>query len=442
MKMPIAISLLILAVGTMISWNDGSRLAEVKARHDKLAEEARQQGIFPDKIHETAGGPPPKRDRESQGRKKEDEARATAKEAIAFAKEMAAIRKSGEAPDSDMQKRMRDFMQRMISLDASQIKTLVAEVSASDELEEEARQGLLRFAIMTLSEEHPQAALAIFTESSELLGKQSRRVVSSALASWAKTDPSAAVDWFRKNGEKFPDIATDDTKLGIIGGAAASDPKEAFSLIAELGMKDPRIAIDTIASTQQTPEARTATLAALRAYLANLPDEKARKDAGASPFSSLASGMAREGISQATQWVDKANLTEDELVAFSKGLGHDVKKSETGQWVEWLGSKLPADKGDRQIRWMIGNWTQNDYLAAGTWLASTPEGPAKVSSTRAYAEAVAKYEPETAEQWAMTLPAGDSRQETLKNIYSNWPKKDEADKAAAEDFAGKHGIKK
>ena len=36
---------------------------------------------------------------------------------------------------------------------------------------------------------------------------------------------------------------------------------------------------------------------------------------------------------------------------------------------------------------------------------------------------VASIEPETATQWAMTLPPGKDRDQTLKTIHSNWPKK-------------------
>jgi hypothetical protein len=38
----------------------------------------------------------------------------------------------------------------------------------------------------------------------------------------------------------------------------------------------------------------------------------------------------------------------------------------------------------------------------------------------------------------MSLPPGENRDSTLKNIYQNWPK---GDFAAAEAFAKKHGLK-
>jgi hypothetical protein len=51
---------------------------------------------------------------------------------------------------------------------------------------------------------------------------------------------------------------------------------------------------------------------------------------------------------------------------------------------------------------------------------------------------VAEYEPQTAVQWALTLPAGEGRTDTLDSIYQNWPADDAAGAAV---FAAKYGIK-
>ena len=86
---------------------------------------------------------------------------------------------------------------------------------------------------------------------------------------------------------------------------------------------------------------------------------------------------------------------------------------------------------------LIGQWTQQDYLAAGKWLKATPTGPAKDAAVSTYATTVAEYEPQTAVQWAMTLPAGEARHTTLQGIYENWPARD---RAGAETFAKVHGL--
>jgi len=90
---------------------------------------------------------------------------------------------------------------------------------------------------------------------------------------------------------------------------------------------------------------------------------------------------------------------------------------------------------------MVSGWTQSDFQATGAWLNTTPTGPLKNSAIRSYAETVSRYEPEAAAQWALTLPPGEDRDQTLNRIYKNWPKKDDASKAAAEAFKSQYGVK-
>ena len=436
MKISIAVSLLILAVAGVLGWQDHQRLATVREHHAKLVAEAATLGLALDPTHPADPVRVTKRERENRVA----DAKQAAVEFIAFAKEMDSIEKKGGPPDEAMQKRVMEFIDRMMSLDASQLKILIAEVRADKSLKDETRNNLIGFSIMTLANDHPQAALALFIESSDLFkdNNMSEHVVSSSLSKWAKDDPLAALDWVRKNGEKFPDLVTDDAKRGLISGAATNDPKLAFQLIGELGIKDTSQAISEIMSAAKTPADRTATLAALRDHLATLTDDKARSEASTRSLGGLTRGLAQEGFASATQWINGAKLSPEELQSVAGGLSHSVKSGETGQWIEWIGEKLPAEKSNDSIRNIVRNWTENDYQAAGKWLATAPDGPAKNSSIRAYAKTVSKYEPETAAQWAMTLPPGKDRDATLKRIHGNWPKDDAA---AKEAFANEHGIK-
>jgi hypothetical protein len=436
MKISIALSVLILAAAAGLGWRDHQRLAAVRERHAKLVAEAATLGIALEPSRPAASVRITKREREN----KEVEAKLVAVEFIAFAREMEAIEKKGGPPDEAAQKRLMEFMDRMMSLDSSQLKILIAEVRATRDLKDETRQGLIGFSIMTLSNDHPQAALALFTETSDLFKGEgmSEHLVSSSLSRWAKDDPLAALEWVKINGAKFPDLVTDDVKRGLVTGAAANDPKQAFKLIGELGLKETSQAMSGIMRAARTPEERTMAIVALREHLATLPDEKTRNEQFAHSVSGLAGGLAQGGFESATQWIAEAKLSPSELESLASGLGHSAKSGETGQWIDWIGEKLPPDKSADNIRRIVRKWTQNDYQAAGKWLAETPGGPSKNTAIRSYAETISEYEPETAAQWALTLPPGKDREETIRRIHSNWPKDDAA---AKEAFAEQHGIK-
>ena len=244
MKFSIAASLLILAIAASFVWHDHQRLVIVREKHIELTAEAERLGISIDPEN-PSNGP---RITKHQRADREADARLAAIEFIAFAKEMEATQKKGEQPDEAMQERILTFMDRMMSLDSSQIKILIAEVRAATDLKNETRQGLIGFSIMTLASDHPQAALALFTESSDLMeeGFMGQHVISSSLSKWASDDPMAALEWVRKNSKKFPDLITDDAKRGLITGAANQDLKLAFSLIGELDFKESNNGVSNI----------------------------------------------------------------------------------------------------------------------------------------------------------------------------------------------------
>ncbi|MEO7098417.1 MAG: hypothetical protein ABI162_03580 [Luteolibacter sp.] len=441
MKTSIALSVLILALGSAWGLHDRQLLAAALQTHAKLTAEAAQLGISIDSKNSANSVHLTKRSERGERENKDAEARLAAKEFVAFAKEMEAIEKKGGPPDDATQKRVMAFLDRIMSLDSSQLKILIAEVHATPDLKDKTRQGLIGFSIMMMASDHPQAALAMFTESSDLFkdNGMGKHVVSTSLAKWAKDDPMGALEWVRKNGEKFPDLVTDDAKRGLVSGAAANDPALAFKLIGELGLKDTANVIADIFRAAKTDEDRTATLAALRSHVGTMQDAKAAGKLRNSGLEQLGANLSSDNYDSAQKWLAGAKLSPEELGAFADGIQSDGGNN--GQWIEWLGKSLPADQSDGKIKNIVSNWTQNDYQAAGAWLNTTPAGPAKNIAIRSYAETVSRYEPEAAVPWAVTLPPGKDRDETLRGIYVRWPKKDDASKAAAEAFKTTHGIK-
>jgi hypothetical protein len=130
-------------------------------------------------------------------------------------------------------------------------------------------------------------------------------------------------------------------------------------------------------------------------------------------------------------------LTPSEKVRLANELTCFTTKADTGRWVEWMSGNLPEEHLAEPVRKLIGEWTEQDYVAAGKWLATAPDGPAKVAAVEAYARAVARYEPHVAGQWAMTLPPGAARNATLRAVHQNWPADDPE---GAAGFAHEHGL--
>jgi hypothetical protein len=438
MKISIALSLLILGIGAVLGWQDHQRYATVRKSHDKLAAEAAKVGIVLNAAHETDALRVTRR-----GRLREDNEvdgnNATA-QLISFAKELKANEQKGGSPDKALEEKITKFLGRMMALDPAQLKIIFAEISANPELENKSLKDFIAFSVMTLASDHPQTALMLFTESPDFLkasGILSNQIISTSLAKWAEDDPAAALKWVHTNVEKFPDLVDGRAKHGMITGAAVNDPRLAFKLIAEFGIQDSFYAIRDILGAPKSSEQRTATLAALLAHLATLPEGELQDKASKTAFCFLGGNAAEEGFEAGSKWLENAALTSEQLAEACEELSYGIKREESGQWIEWISAKLPVEKSRDRISQMVRKWTEDDYQAAGKWLVATPAGPTKNISIRSYAETVAKYEPETAAQWAMTLPADKDRDQTLKNIYQKWPANDEAAKQA---FKKLHGI--
>ncbi len=435
MKVSIAVFILILLIAALIGVPGHQRLTTLRKSHAQLVAKATQLGISDDLANLA--------NRVSNTKRKREDRDAAAKyftgELIALAKELKFIEEKGSQPDKVQQMQIIELMDRIASLDSNQLKNHIAEILTAKDLKDEARQEIMEFAIKILSRDHPQAALALVTESLDVFGKGYLNPdVYVPLGNWAKDDPLAAVEWLKSNGAKFPELMNGSNEYGLLSGIVPQNPKLAFELIGELGVEKPNPFIQEIMRATKTPEERNAALAALREHLVSVKDDKTRGAISAEALTNWSYSLATEGFDTNSQWLAGANFTAAELESFSIGMYKSDMSGDNGKWIEWLGEKLPPEKAKEQVRNHINYWTQRDYQAAGEWLVAAAPGPTKNTAIRSYAETVSEYEPTTAAQWALTLPPGEDRDATLKTIYQKWPKDDSP---AKEAFKRQHGIK-
>ncbi|HSP43800.1 MAG TPA: hypothetical protein VLO11_13080 [Luteolibacter sp.] len=441
MKLSIILSAIILIVAAAFGWQGQRQLVSVRTTHAKLVEEAAALGIS---TGTGESGNLRARTRREARPDKVAEAKSVAAELIAFAREMEEFEKSGERPDAETMKRIVDFMDRMLSLDASQMKILLAEFREATGLKDETRQGMLMFSIMTLSNDHPRAALELFTESSDLLGDNrmmAKHAMGGALANWAKDDPLGALEWIRANKEAHPDLVTEDAMTHLVAGVASKDPVLAFQFLGELDKSQREDGITKIIEASSTPEQRTATLAALREY-ASTHQSAELLEAGIQNLA-FGTGMHERPFEENSAWLASAEFSNEELASATEHMEHRVKTGDTGQWIEWLANSELPDKVSKDRAYdLAARWTEKDYQAAGKWLANAPDSPEKHAAVSAYAAKVHPYEPEIAMQWLQTLPPGDDRSKALERMHRAMPRNSDTEKAAAEAFAREHGLGK
>jgi hypothetical protein len=432
MKTSFILTLVIVAAGSFWGVRETRYLTTLREKHRLVLKEAAALGVSTDASNSAVTTKASRREREDSNRKVKDFANVL----VAFAKEMKEMEKSGKQPYEAMQKRIMELMDGMLSLNGDELKILIDELRGRSDMDDEMREGMISFSIIMLSQKHPQAGLALFTESSDLLGDNpmSKHALSSALSQWAKDQPLEALKWIQENAGKHPDLANDEAKAAVIAGAAQNSIGLALQLIGELKLSpDESGVMGRIARAADTPEQQTEFLTELRKQA----DGKEGKEIISSGLRALFSQMSESGYDKTMAWVETAGLSADESGKLAQSLNYFQTKGDTGKWLDWMSSQsMDEGKLENTTGNLVRQWTQKDYQAAGEWLAQAPAGPVKESATISYLETVAPYEPDAAAQWAATLPAAKQK-DALQGIYQTLRQKD---KAAAEAFAAEHGV--
>jgi hypothetical protein len=88
-----------------------------------------------------------------------------------------------------------------------------------------------------------------------------------------------------------------------------------------------------------------------------------------------------------------------------------------GAWLGWVDANTPPEQRENATSQVVRRWTNNDFRATAAWIGEQPPSPLRDRATRTFAEAVAPHEPDTAANWALTLPASEDRTNLLRNIH-------------------------
>lgn len=430
MKRSIFISLLIMAVAAGLGWKIDRQLAAARTDEKRLAAEVKRLGV-------SGGDAQPNRSAKRGRPDRDAEAKQLAIDYNTEAKKWESVAIMDKATEA----RYVEMHRRIEALDSVRLKAFVTDVLINKDVHEIMRAERAVKLLPLLAKKDPRGALGLFKEHHAAIGISpgAWNVIPECLGAWAKNDPFAAMEWITENAVEFP-RAMEQSSGNIFRSAAQKDPELAFSLVEHLRLdsRKARDALIMIVAAAKSDEELNNTLAAFRRFRNANEVNKEFSQAANETFGYLCWGFKDKSFEETTRWFDNANLSSWERDSFCSRMLTSYEGDEHAQWIEWLGANFSQDSDSSHIMDMMGSWTYKDYEAAGKWLASAPEGPARNTAIRGYAQTVFKHDPETAMQWIMTLPPGKNRDFTLKTIHMNWPKDDPAGKEA---FALEHGIK-
>ena len=438
MKFSLTLTALILIAGGIWNWNIQKRLVIVREEFEKQSAVARDLGVFIE-ADDLEGGAAfstihHRRERENTGK----DVHRLSSQVIALTLEMNEAEKAGDDGNLKLREEIMSVMESLADLGSGELKIFINDMRVAGELEENMRRGILSFSIALLADHDPRGALAILTESEDFqVDRSTTGIIATALSRWAESDPMSALDWVKKNPDKFAESSSTDINKAIIKGAATQNPALAFTLLAEMDPDMKSGIAGQIAEVARTNQDRTVLLEALRHQLSTMGDSVEASRLRDSVLGNLRGLVDQGNFDAASTWLSDSSMSSDEISSFSSVLQYGSVKGESGDWIGWLAENAPSKVVSERVPQMMAEWTRQDFKSAGEWLLGAPNDAAKAPAVRAYAETVAAYEPKAAEQWALTLPAGEQRKATLQSIKNSWPGDDPAGKA---DFAKRHGL--
>ncbi|MDB4429994.1 hypothetical protein N9283_04230 [Akkermansiaceae bacterium] len=418
------IAALILGIAAFFGIKQSERLADLETRWLILSEKAEQDDVPIDPAEPYALD---RLSHRSSPAARKETIGAFGEKLIAFMNEVREAEKEDGASNIEIQQRGIKLLSELNHFSGSEIELLVERILSEEGIEESSKNELVTMSIMMLSQDEPETALSLFLETKDRMfigGAMDKHFIGTAVASLAKRDPRAAVDWLITNKDAIGEL-DDGTRVQILEGAAGN-MNGAFDIIDELGFENKSRAFGVIGS-RVTAESLPDFLKVIRAEKDPLASNNA--------FSSLAKSPFAQNIEKATSLLEGGKLSSQESRLFLDGLDYHSLKEGTSQWLDWMadGGKKYSDMSESLIR----DWTRNDYRAAGEWVNSVDEGPKRDRAKAAYARTLAEHEPAGAAVWAESLPKGAQQNKVRAEIYRYWKK---SDPAAASAYGQKHGL--
>ena len=227
----------------------------------------------------------------------------------------------------------------------------------------------------------PKAAMAY---SGKLEGGEKFMATSSALKTWTRLSPDAALAWAKTEGASLTmDFGGRGGPGGPGGDAAEGAPKDNFALlsvVSQLAKTD----LDKALSTASTME------------LGRMGDR-------------MVDTLANEMLSQ--RGVDASKAYLDSLPAgafrdqYLQQLADPLSKKDPAGTAQWIAKMETGDAKRRALGEVVNNWAKTDFASASSYVGSQPVGPDMDSARGQIIGDLAKTDAKQA--WAMMPTISD-----------------------------------
>lgn len=429
MKISLAITTLIIALAAFFGTQQHREITILTTEWELLETSAGQMGISTDPDLKTSATSV----RTIHHRAAHAESiKAFAAELAAYQKKMEAFKKSGQIDENEGKKEFFALLDRLSQQSPADLKILMQTLRDDPSIENQSKEQLIMMSVMTLSTEHPEAALNLIAGSVEDPGLKLKmnQLVPMALEQLGKSDPHAAATWIKANESVLGEKA-EWSKMALVALVTEESIASAMTIIQTFGLAEDPEAYQALAQGVKAGSQKE--------FLKALDDNILSAELRAEALGNLSnSTLIKEDFEAASTWLDSPEIVASDRAAVIKGLDYRSVRNAPEEWLTWISQQ--ADQGETTAattRKIISGWTEENYVATGQWLQKLEPGTTKNTAVETYAFTLTPYEPAAAADWAETLPPGENRTHLLQEIHKTLKAKD-PDAAAA--LAKKHQL--
>ncbi len=298
---------------------------------------------------------------------------------------------------------VREWIGRLIDLSPKELKRMIADLKSDPTLDPKEVRDLVGISLHLAAARQGETVAELALANREQVGS-----VSGVVGSWAQQDPSNAFAWLEKNRESLGKDYEEALQQAI-KQSASRDPGLALANLSRLESEKQRTdSANGIARSLSDDGARASLVAELRVSTLDSTDRN-------NVLAGLGSGLMEHSATGPGAWMKE--LSSDEAVTVAEGLSRNLNASaRPDAWLDWMEKSLPPEKVADTAKPMLTKWINDDYQAAGEWINRQPPGDMRNAATTNYARMMAKRFPETAKDWAATLPEGPEKRRLLDDL--------------------------
>lgn len=251
------------------------------------------------------------------------------------------------------------------------------------------------------------------------LGIESRRVrntlINGVFSSWAKTDPNGAFSWLLANRESSPDTFQLGLKpvFSVVAGKSVPD---AMRMAMDLGGTDRMAAIGVVMGQASS----SGVMPSMVSYMDSFQTDGERRRYA----SLLSQNWAVYAPEQAAAWA--LSLSDPAL----KG---SAMASVVSTWaadspnaaVNWVMALPEGELRNQQMAQVTKSWARYDPVKAADWILSLrPPATSLDPAVRSLVRTIMTSNPDAAAMWATTIADSKLRNRMIMNVAREWMKAD------------------